>query len=142
MALPEQHDFFAVDGRTLHLHSLYKAFAVGIFTDIATIFLINGIHRADDARGVGDAVQKGNYTHLVGHGEVKALHVYGARAGNGRAQRFWKHLGGDIAVVEALGTEAGLLHYTRGIAVHGIAEYADQLGAIVFLHAVILSLYR
>ena len=68
--------------------------------------------------------------------------MYGARPGNGRAQRFRKHLRGDVAVVEALGAEAGLLHYARGIAIHGIAKYADQLGAIVFLHAVILSLCR
>ena len=141
-ARAEQDDLLSLDGRALHLHGLDKALAVGVLADVAAVFLVHGVHRADDARRLAHAVQEGDDPHLVGHGEVEALHVDGARAGNGRAQRLGLHLRGDVAVVEALGAKARLLHHARGVVVHGVAEYADQLGAVIPGHTILSLCHR
>ena len=115
------------------LQGAHEALAVGVFADQLAVPHGHGVHRADDARGLTQLVQVFKHRDLVGHGQVDSLHVHGAHALHGVRQLLHRHAAGEIAPVQPGGGEARFLNHARGVSVHGISEYADQLGAIVLL---------
>ena len=70
------------------------------------------------------------------HGEIYAAEAHGLNAAEGSLQIVGRDAGDDIAVIEPARGKGGFFHNADGVAVDRVAEQADQLGTIIFLHTI------